>query len=285
MPDQPGDRCAIVERDFVAAWWLLAEAGGHERHDVDGLRWYHSGGADPFTNAVIGTRLAGGGAGADADAAIDRLLAELRRRGAPFQWWVLPSDRPADLAERLAARGLAAGGAWAGFALDIEALVPPPPVPGLEIRRVADASSFGAFLDVVAPILSPSEAFTTFFAEGARRIGFGPDADEQHLLGLLDGTPVATTSLLLAGGAAGIYNVATVEAARRRGIGAAITAAAVRAGADRGMRVATLQASDMGRPVYEALGFRPACDFVPYRSAAAEPINVGQGDAIRVERT
>lgn len=74
MPDGTDDRCAIVARDFVSAWWLLATAGGHELHDADGLRWYHSGAADWYTNAVVGTRLAA----ADADAAIDRLLAELR---------------------------------------------------------------------------------------------------------------------------------------------------------------------------------------------------------------
>jgi ribosomal protein S18 acetylase RimI-like enzyme len=77
---------------------------------------------------------------------------------------------------------------------------------------------------------------------------------------------VATVSLLTAGGAAGIYNVATIEAERGRGIGAAMTAAAIRHGAARGFTVATLQASTMGRPVYERLGFRFVCDLVPYRS-------------------
>jgi predicted acetyltransferase len=88
-----------------------------------------------------------------------------------------------------------------------------------------------------------------------------------HYVGYLNDDPVATASLIAAGGAAGIYNVATVIAARRRGIGAVMTAWAVRAGAARGMQVATLQASNMGRPVYERLGFEVVCDFVPYRPA------------------
>ena len=73
---------------------------------------------------------------------------------------------------------------------------------------------------------------------------------------------------MTAGGAAGIYNVTTVEAARGRGIGAAMTVAAVRHGADLGLDLATLQASTMGRPVYERLGFEFVCDLLPYRLSA-----------------
>jgi ribosomal protein S18 acetylase RimI-like enzyme len=104
--------------------------------------------------------------------------------------------------------------------------------------------------------------------DACRAIGFDQDAPEEHVIGLLDGTPVATASLMVAGGAAGIYNVVTLESVRRRGIGTAMTAAAVRRGAERGMELATLQASSMGRPVYERLGFRFVCDLVPYRPPA-----------------
>ena len=79
---------------------------------------------------------------------------------------------------------------------------------------------------------------------------------------------VEPVSLVTAGGAAGIYNVTTVEAARGRGIGAAMTVAAVRHGADLGFDLATLQASTMGRPVYERLGFEFVCDLLPYRLPA-----------------
>ena len=39
----------------------------------------------------------------------------------------------------------------------------------------------------------------------------------------------------------------------------------MRHGAAKGMTVATLQASTMGRPVYERLGFEFVCDLFPYR--------------------
>jgi ribosomal protein S18 acetylase RimI-like enzyme len=252
----------IVERDFVAAWWLLADATETERHDDGSLRWFHTGLGDSYLNPVLTTHLSPD----EADAVIDERLADLRSRGVPFAWWVMPSASPADVAERLAARSLAEGDPWPAMTVAADALVEPPRVNGLEIRRITTSKDFDHYIGVFAPILSPSQAFTDFLVHATARIGFGEDAPEQHFLGLLHGEPVATTSLVTAGGAAGIYNVTTVEAARGRGIGAAMTAEAVRHGAARGYPMATLQASTMGRPVYERLGFAFVCDFVPYRS-------------------
>jgi ribosomal protein S18 acetylase RimI-like enzyme len=71
----------------------------------------------------------------------------------------------------------------------------------------------------------------------------------------LDGTAVATAETSLRDGVIGVFGVATVPSARRRGIGAAITAHAVRDRADEA-DLAFLQSSEMGRGVYERLGFR-----------------------------
>lgn len=255
---------AAVERDFIAAWWLLAEATDAKRRDDPTLRWFRTGRPEAYTNHVLVTRLSE----ADADATIDRLTAVMGRDGVPFVWWVMPSFSPSDLGARLERHGLVRDGTWPAHALSIPELVEPPTVPGLEIRRVANGSDLDAYLGIVGQTLSPSAAFTGFLGDACRAIGFDQDAPEEHVIGLLDGTPVATASLVVAGGTAGIYNVATLEAARRRGIGAALTAAAVRRGAERGMALSTLQASTMGRPIYERLGFRFVCDLVPYRPSA-----------------
>ncbi|MDQ2675019.1 MAG: GNAT family N-acetyltransferase [Chloroflexota bacterium] len=252
---------AAVERDFVAAWWLLAVAADVERSDEPHLRWFHAGVPDMHLNAVLVTDLDDDGA----DAVIDETLARMRERGAPFIWWVMPSSRPSDLAARLRARGLVDDARWPAYAIAAGELADPPRVDGLEIRRVSSQDDLNTYLGVYAPILSPSPAFTELFTRAARRIGFGEAVPEEHFIGLLRGEPVATVSLVTAGGAAGIYNVTTVEAARGRGIGAAMTVAAARYGAERGFGIATLQASTMGRPVYERLGFQFVCDLHPYR--------------------
>lgn len=261
-PPRPGHPLAgAVERDFVAAWWLLAEMTDAERHDRDGLRWYRTGLPEMYLNPVLVTHLADDAA----DAVIDEHLARLRERGAPFVWWVMPSASPADLAHRLQARGLIDDGNWPGMAVTADRLADAPQVSGLEIRRVRTDDDLDRYTGVFAPILSPSPTFTETLLRASRRIGYADDAPEVHFLGLLEGEPVATASLVAAGGAAGIYNVTTVEAARGRGIGAAMTVAAARHGVDRGLTLATLQASTMGRPVYERLGFEFVCDLRPFR--------------------
>jgi GNAT superfamily N-acetyltransferase len=88
-------------------------------------------------------------------------------------------------------------------------------------------------------------------------MGVGHDVPLYHLLGRLDGRPVATATFLLAAGIVGIYDVSTVPDARRRGIGTAMTVAALQAGRAAGYEVAFLQPSPMGRNLYERLGFRP----------------------------
>lgn len=253
---------AAVERDFIAAWWLLAEVTGAERHEDASIRWFRTGLPDAYCNQVLVTRLRDD----DVDATIDHVRRHIRREGTPLLWWVMPSVAPADLPARLERLGLVHDGAWPALALVIRELIEPPLVGGLKIRRVENAVDLAAYLDIVAQTLSPSDAFTDVLAEASRRIGFATDAPEEHFIGVLEGAPVASASLVVAGGAAGIYNVGTLEPARRRGIGAAMTAAAVRQGAARGFSLATLQSSEMGRPIYERMGFRFVCDFVPFKS-------------------
>jgi predicted GNAT family acetyltransferase len=66
----------------------------------------------------------------------------------------------------------------------------------------------------------------------------------------------------------GVYSIATIESVRRRGYGAAMTARVVADGVAAGCDVAALQASDMGRSIYERLGFRTLVRYAAY----VEPI-------------
>jgi ribosomal protein S18 acetylase RimI-like enzyme len=71
----------------------------------------------------------------------------------------------------------------------------------------------------------------------------------------LDGAPVSCAMTLVSHGVAGVFYVATVERARRRGLGDALTRMASRAGFDLGARAAWLGASEMGADLYRRIGF------------------------------
>lgn len=84
----------------------------------------------------------------------------------------------------------------------------------------------------------------------------------------LEGEPVAIAMTIVSDGVAGVYWVGTLEAARQRGLGRAVTAAATNAGFALGAEIASLQASPMGRPIYEAMGYETIFD---YRLLMASP--------------
>jgi predicted GNAT family acetyltransferase len=76
--------------------------------------------------------------------------------------------------------------------------------------------------------------------------------------------PVSTGLGVRSGRTIGIYNIATIPAARGKGYGAAITRRNVADGVAAGCDVAILQASDMGFPIYERIGFRTVVEYVGF---------------------
>jgi len=78
-----------------------------------------------------------------------------------------------------------------------------------------------------------------------------------HLLAArIDGEMVAAALAYDCGGDCGIYNVGTVEKARRRGLGTALTAAQAYDARDRGCQTASLQSTEIAERVYATVGFR-----------------------------
>jgi ribosomal protein S18 acetylase RimI-like enzyme len=72
----------------------------------------------------------------------------------------------------------------------------------------------------------------------------------------LDAEPVACAMTLVSHRIAGVFYVATVEHARRRGLGDALTRMAARAGFEIGADAAWLGASQMGAELYRRIGFQ-----------------------------
>jgi ribosomal protein S18 acetylase RimI-like enzyme len=88
----------------------------------------------------------------------------------------------------------------------------------------------------------------------------------------VDGTPVSCAMTLVSHGVGGVFYVATVESARRRGLGDALTRMAARAGFDLGARAAWLGASEMGADLYRRIGFSDlGTTIVEYESPETTP--------------
>jgi GNAT superfamily N-acetyltransferase len=85
----------------------------------------------------------------------------------------------------------------------------------------------------------------------------GADPSAFHMLAArLAGENVATAITFDHDGDCGVFNMSTVEAARRQGLGTALTARHVHDAVERGCSTASLQSTAMAERVYAAVGFR-----------------------------
>lgn len=235
---------------------------GVTAHDDETLAWVLTGIAEPFYNAVVRTRLAP----AEADAAIARLLAMFRRRSVPALWWVLPSSEPVDLGDRLEAQGMTYRGDGPGMAADLAALPELVPLPsGFAVERVSDVVSLMEWVRTNEEAYgAASQPVDLRYVQLESVLGFEKERPYQRYLGRMNGLPVATSALFLGAGVAGLYGVASLPAVRGRGVGSALSLAALRDARALGCRVAVLESSPLGYSVYQRLGFHEICRLRSY---------------------
>lgn len=245
-----------IEENGAEFLLQMGRAGGGEEQRDGALQWTIGGSPIDYHNAVVRADLAPD----DADAAIMRVIERLQAHGVPGTWHLGPSMRPADLATRLLSQGWSDGGSEVGMAVDLDALPADVPTPeGFTIERVRDAAGLELWRRTLADGFGEGEREANWTAETYARIGMSDDMPWRHYLGLLNDKPVATTSMFMGAGVAGIYFVFTVENARRKGIGAAITLAPLLDARQMGYRVGVLNASAAGESVYRRLGFADYC--------------------------
>jgi GNAT superfamily N-acetyltransferase len=181
----------------------------------------------------------------------------------PWLWWVGPDSYPG-LAGDLATAGAAEVGKLPVMAAHIDQLHEPVVPAGIVIEPFAATARLDEWVTGYAEPMGvpPDQIRAAALMETDDR-----EAPE-HLVRFaawVDGRIVGTSALLARAGVAGVYVVAVQERFRRQGIGAALTWAAITEGRRRRLRVATLQASSMGRLVYERLGFRTVTEYRLYR--------------------
>ncbi len=129
--------------------------------------------------------------------------------------------------------------------------------PGVTAEEVTTAT-LADWSRIVAVSFGCPEEYVEGPASYDRDVGLPGETALRRFLLRVDGEPVASSALLPgppASGLAGIFCVGTLEPMRGQGLGTIITEVAMDAARTTGTRVLVLQASDMGRRVYERLGF------------------------------
>jgi GNAT superfamily N-acetyltransferase len=180
-----------------------------------------------------------------------------RKRG--FSIWARTTPEDGDLIQAAEAAGLEVVFEMPEMTLGGPVEEPPLP-PGAELSRLTLAEQADDYWQVAiaayASIGFPAEVFSGY-TDHDRLLAENVVA----FIAYLDGNPVSIAMTIVSHGVAGVYWVGSLEAARGKGLGRVVTAAATNAGLAMGAEVASLQASVMGKPVYLAMGYETVHDY------------------------
>ena len=192
---------------------------------------------------------------ADPAASIEAAREVFRSRGHPFFGIEIEVGRHPAVDAAVRAAGLRRVEAWPTMAATFDTVPVVREKTGVEIRQATTSDLEAIRVVETATFGTPANIAERFV--GRRML---EDDRVRIFVAWVDGEPVGEATGYLADGTVGIFGVGVVEAARRRGIGAALTVRAATAFGDRADLV-WLQPSDMARAMYERLGFRRISDW------------------------
>lgn len=132
------------------------------------------------------------------------------------------------------------------------------------IKKVNSIEAFNLFQQII------EESYDYELGAGAILPSFMQRSNCEMFLAYIDGQAAATSLLYKTDDIAGIYWVGVKKAYRGRGLGQAVTWASIETGKKQGCSLASLQASDMGEPMYQKMGFSiiiPYTKYVSHRSS------------------
>jgi len=176
--------------------------------------------------------------------------ARQRLGGSVWAWWVGP-DSDEGTADELLARGATPVVQMPIMAVDIAGVTPADRPAGLKTQTITGRDEMTEYVGAYAGPLGIQGDLAQVVN---RELNFGyPDV--VRVAGVLDGRIAGTCTLSLGTEVAALYCVATDPEFRRRGIATALTLDALHIAQQAGRRIATLQASSDGEPVYRRLGF------------------------------
>ncbi len=256
----PGSLATAIKTNLFDWYRYLGRSAAVECHDDPHLTWLLTGIPTAFLNAVFHMQLPADGGDKIIAEALDLFQA---RRVKQVFWYADPDGEESDVAKCLVSHGLTFDEGSPGMAIELMGLPDElPQMTGLTIMPVTTAEMLKKWVRTACIGYGLADSSQEIFYSLFANLGF--DLPLRSYLALLQGEPVAVSQLFLSAGVGGVYCVATLSHARRRGIGTAVTLAPLLEARKLGYRVGILQSSQAGYPVYRGLGFREYCKLSGY---------------------
>jgi ribosomal protein S18 acetylase RimI-like enzyme len=227
-------------------------AGGGEERNYDGVQWIVGGSPIDYHNAVVRADLDE----ATCDDAIMAFQSALMDKFVAGSWHLSPSMRPAILGERLLVQGFQYDSDDLGMGLDLRLPLMELATPRkFTILPVRASHQLHDYAGVLAQSFGEGEREAQWAQEVFAALGLEEENPWEHLVGYVENIAVATATIFFRGETAGLYFISTAPAWRRRGLGAAMTTAALDTAREREAQWAVLCASSVGYSTYRRVGF------------------------------
>jgi GNAT superfamily N-acetyltransferase len=252
------DLLPALEANMIAFW---KPYGRVELDESPELVRFISGSPFSLFNGMMGARLRA----EQVDTIIEESCQACIKHQVPAQWWVGPNAQPNDLGARLERHGFENAGMVPGMAVDLNTMRDVGRLAnGATVERVTDPGLIQAWAETAWVATGFPADQAGLFSEIETQMGIDTSGIRCRYAGYWKGKLVGTSVLVMNNGVAGIYAVSTLPEARGHGLGTALTIAPLRDALEAGYRVGTLQASEMGYPIYRRLGFQEVCQFALY---------------------
>lgn len=228
----------------------------------------YSGVPHPILNGVLDTQFSS----ENIQGQIDEAMKVFKDNNMPIMWYVWPSSQPNDLRQQLLDYGLSHAADNPGMLADFSTLPEEMSLAdGVRIELVTNNEMMEDWKFVLKEGFQMPDMVMDFFLEVYKEIGHGEGTPTQHYLAYLDDKPVACGTIYLGtNNVCGIWNIATLEEARGKGIGTAITWKPCFDAMQKGYKYGVLLSSEMGYGVYKRLGFEEYCKVGYYAWAPEE---------------
>jgi GNAT superfamily N-acetyltransferase len=195
----------------------------------------------------------------EADQRIDAIIERHRADGLGFRWHVNEHDRPADLAQRLVARGFAPVLELSSMILRLDGAPAIPTSDDITIEAIdgSDPTNSEESLQVLGEAFSwdhtQIEAARAWWLPRLR--GELRPYPQRFYLARIDGAPVGFGALNMSGGAADLSGAGTIPSARGRGVYTTLLARRLDDAREHGYGIVTVGTTPMSKRVVANYGF------------------------------
>ncbi len=253
----------LIERmnDSMASYWAPYAFGAHQVYqETPSAMIALSGVPTAVCNCIIIKK----DDPAQVQEALDTAARWTSESGISVLWWFSPSAWSDQVQQIVDKAGLEPEGTTPAMVLPLDSTAPVPLPDGLEIAEARGADARRDWARLICAGFGFNEEQIEAFSTAEAAIPEGIFDEQFRYVGYLDGKPASGSSLSMRSNLAGIYAVATLPEARKKGLGAAMTRHAVLEGKARGAEAAILQATEIGRPVYERMGFTTEFQYLQF---------------------